>query len=196
MDLRRDLCGRVLLDDAHLRLDDLAERPERDAVPVGETASLAPRDELGLGIDDPLELVHEAALTDPGNAYKGQEVRCALIAGARKRIADEPKLARAPDELRARLVGHVDAEPRMGGPRLPDRDRLRLALRIDRLGRRVVDRGARRPVCHLVDENAVDRRRRLQARGGVDDVTRTPCPHRPRVCVELNESFARRDADA
>ena len=52
VDLRRDLLGRVLLEDAGLRLDDLAERPQRDPVAVGEAAPLAPGDELGIRVDD------------------------------------------------------------------------------------------------------------------------------------------------
>ena len=64
VDLGRDLVRRVLLEDAGLRLDDLAERPERDPVAVGEAAALAPGDELGVGVDDPVELVDEPALPD------------------------------------------------------------------------------------------------------------------------------------
>ena len=52
VDLGRDVVERVLLEDARLRLDDLAERPERDPVAVGEAAALAPGDELGVGLDD------------------------------------------------------------------------------------------------------------------------------------------------
>jgi hypothetical protein len=56
----------VLLVDAGLRLDDLAERPEGDAVAVREAPSLPPRDELRIAFDDPRELVDEAALPIPG----------------------------------------------------------------------------------------------------------------------------------
>ena len=58
-ELRSDLLRRVLLEDARLRLDDLAERPQRDSVAVGQAAALAPGDELGVGVDEPLELVDE-----------------------------------------------------------------------------------------------------------------------------------------
>ena len=51
-DLRRGLRRRILLVDPGLRLHDLPERPERDSVPVGEAATLAPGDELGIGVDD------------------------------------------------------------------------------------------------------------------------------------------------
>src|SRR3970282_2243403 len=73
VDLLRDLVRRVLLEDARLRLHDLAQRPHRDAVSVGEAASLAPRDELGIRVDDALELVDEAALPDAGNADESQK---------------------------------------------------------------------------------------------------------------------------
>ena len=108
-DLRRDLCGRVLLEHAGLRLHDLAERPERDPVPIGEAATLAPRDELGVGVDEALQLVDEAA-PDAGDADEREELRRAFVARAFERIAHEVELTLASDELRARLVCDVDAE--------------------------------------------------------------------------------------
>ena len=39
--------------DAGLRLHDITERPHRDAVPVREAATLTPRDDLRVGVDDP-----------------------------------------------------------------------------------------------------------------------------------------------
>ena len=45
MELRRDLVRRVLLEDTGLRLDDLAECPDRDPVAVGEAAPLTPGDD-------------------------------------------------------------------------------------------------------------------------------------------------------
>ena len=124
---------------AGLRLDDLAERPERDPVAVRETASLAPGDELRVGIDDALELVDEAALADSRDADEREELRRALVARALEGVPDDAELALAADELRAGVVCDVDAEARTGGGRLPDRDRLRLALRLDRSGFVVVD---------------------------------------------------------
>ena len=41
------------LEDARLRLDDLAERPEGHALAVRETAALPPRDQLRVGVDRP-----------------------------------------------------------------------------------------------------------------------------------------------
>ena len=61
---------------------------------------------------------------------------------------------------------------------------------------RVLDRCTRRSVRRLVDKNAVDRRCRLQARGGVDDVSRGHAFSCVGLCIELNERLARRDADS
>ena len=45
LELGRRLLGRVRLEDAALRLHDLAERPEGDPLPVGKAAALPPADE-------------------------------------------------------------------------------------------------------------------------------------------------------
>ena len=54
------LSGRVALEDSRLRLDDLAERPERHALAVGQAPPLSPRDQPGLVVHEPEELEHEA----------------------------------------------------------------------------------------------------------------------------------------
>ena len=46
-------CGGVGLEDSRLCLRHLAERPEADALAVGQAAALPPRDQLGLGVDRP-----------------------------------------------------------------------------------------------------------------------------------------------
>jgi len=67
-ELRLGLRTRVGFEHAELGLHDLAERPERDADPVGETAATAPRDDLVVVVDDCVELSDQAALPDAGNA--------------------------------------------------------------------------------------------------------------------------------
>ena len=98
-----------------MRLDDLAERPQRDAVAVREAAPLAPRDELGVRVDDAEQLVDEAALADAGNADERHELRRPRVSraleDASRRTAE---LVLAADELGARLVRDVDAEARAG----------------------------------------------------------------------------------
>ena len=65
----------VAFEDAGLRLDHLAERPERDALSVGEAAPVAPVDQLGMPLDRMEELEHQPALPDPGHADEGDELR-------------------------------------------------------------------------------------------------------------------------
>ncbi len=67
--------GRVGLQDPGVGLQDLPERPERDALPVGQAPTLAPGDELGLGVDVGGELGHDAGLAEPGFPHDGDELR-------------------------------------------------------------------------------------------------------------------------
>ena len=196
VDLRRDLLVRVLLEDACLRLDDLAERPQRDPVAVGEAASLAPGDELGVGVDDALELVDEAALADARDADEREELWRALVSRPLEGVSDDAELALATDELGARLVRDVDAEPGVGSDR-PSRPAIGvgLALRFDRSRLLVVDRLAGRAVGRLVDDDAVDRSRRLQARRGVDDVAGGHALAGVGPRVERHQRLAGRDPD-
>ena len=143
----------------------------------------------------PLQLVDEAALADSRDADEREELRRSLVARALERVPDDAELALAADELGARLVRDVDAEARVRGDGRPDADRLRLALRLDRLGLLVVDGGPRRAVRRLVDEDPVHRRRALQACGRVDDVARGHALAGVGPRVESNERLAGRDPD-
>ena len=196
VDLRRDVLRRVLLQNARLRLDDLAERPERDPVTVGKAASLAPGDELRVGLDDAIQLVDKPALADSRDADEREELRRALVPRSLERVPDDAELALATDELGARLVRDVDPEARVGGGCQPHRDRLRLALRLDRSGVVVVDGGAGRPVGRLVDDDAVDRRGTLEASGCVHDVARGHALACVGAGVERDQRLAGGDPDA
>jgi hypothetical protein len=69
-------------------LDDLAERPERDAVSVGQAPSLAPRDELlPLVVDVGEELGDHAALADPRLAHDRHELARAIAHRALEQTA-------------------------------------------------------------------------------------------------------------
>ena len=76
------------------------------------------------------------------------------------------------------------------------RDRLRLALRLDGLGRLVVDGGRGRSVRRLVDDDAVDRCRALQPCRGVDDVAGGHALAGVGLGVEPDERLAGGDADS
>jgi hypothetical protein len=107
-ELVRHLGRSVLLVHARLRLDDLTQRPERDAVAVCEAAALPPRDELGVGVDDPRELVDEPTLPDAGDPDERDELRRTRMPRAFECVSHDAELAFPTDELRARVVGDVD----------------------------------------------------------------------------------------
>ena len=63
-ELRSCVCGTVRFEDPRMRLDDLAQGPERDSFAIREATALTPEDELGLSIDEPLELCDQSRLAD------------------------------------------------------------------------------------------------------------------------------------
>ena len=193
VDLRRDVRRRVLFEDASLRFDDLAERPQRDPVPVREAAALPPRDELGIRLDGAIEFVHEPALSDPWHAHERKELWGALVTCALEGVTDDAELALAAHEFRARLVRDVDTEAGVSCDSRPDGNGLRLALRLDRSRLLVVDGGPGRAIGHLVGQDAVDGGGALQAGGGVDDVAGCHALSRARPRVEPDERLSGRD---
>ena len=83
--------GRVGLEDPGLRLHDLAERPERDALAVGNATPLAPADQLALVLCVPEELADEPRLADAGDADEGDELRRVLLLHAPERSSAEAR---------------------------------------------------------------------------------------------------------
>ena len=67
--------GHVGIHDSGVGLQDLPERPERDALPVWEAATLTPGDELGLRVDVAEELGYDATLAESGFTHHGHELR-------------------------------------------------------------------------------------------------------------------------
>src|SRR5262249_34464027 len=111
-ELRSGLGFRVLFEDPRLRLHDLREGPERDAVAVGQASPLPPRDQLGVHVGDPGELVDQPALAHTGDADQRDELRNPLVPRAIEGVAEDRELTFAPYELRPRVVGDVHAEAR------------------------------------------------------------------------------------
>ncbi len=179
-ELRRGGRPVVVFEDASLRLHDLAERPDASTLAVGERPSLSPPVQVGIFVEDAEELGDEPALADPGHADERDELRRLLATAALERVGEDRQLAVAADNRRACTLLDVDSEPRPRTDDLPDRHRLGLALRFDRLGLAVVD----------PHEDPVGGRRRLQPRRGVDDVARCHRLAGIRVRVERDERLA------
>ena len=88
----------VGLEDPGLGLDDLPERPERDALAVGQAATVSPGDEIGPVVESRAELGDEAALADPGLAHDRHELHRRLALRAQERLEQERLLVLAADE--------------------------------------------------------------------------------------------------
>ena len=177
LDGRSDLPrgGRRLLTlgDAGAHAHHLGERPEGDALPVGEAAPAVPPD-VFLDTVHVLEVLPaEPRLADAGDADDGHELRPALVGRGVEDLLHEPKLAVAPDERRLqadRLEGAAAAGGHAKGA--PERDRLRLPLELVLARAGVGDGRLRRALGRLPDEDRARLGRRLHARGGVDEVAR------------------------
>ena len=172
VELVRRLAIGVRLQDARLGLDHLAERPIAHAVSVGQAPALSPGDQVRHPFDVDEELVHQAALPDARLADQRDELRLGLMSRSIEGVPEERELPLSPDERGVDATGDVDA---VAGPRLdrlPGGHGLGLALRLDRLGRPVLDRALRRAVRRLAHEDPVDRRGGLEPGRRVHHVAR------------------------
>src|SRR5512133_1015003 len=186
----------VRLEHAGLRLHHLADGPDANAFARGERAALAPGHEPLIALDRMEQLGEEPALADPGDADERHELWRSLAHRPLESGDEQLDLAVATDERRGRRAGDIDAETGACLERLPRRNRLRLSSRRHGLGAAVCNRAFRGSGRLLPDEDAVDRRRRLQPRGGVDDIAGGNPRSLVRPCVHGNQSLAGVDADA
>ena len=182
---------RVALEDPRLRLDDLAERPERHALAVGETAALAPGDQLRFVIHEPEELADDARFPDARDTDDRDELRGELVADAAEDRAQQLELAVTAEERRLLALGEVNAVARHRIERLPDRDRVSLPLRLDSRGLAVSDRIARRAIGRRPHQHTVNRRRGLHSSRRIDDVARDHRLARRGTRADVHERLTR-----
>jgi hypothetical protein len=162
--------GGVGLEDPRLTLDDLAQRPEGDSLPVGQAATLPPRDQLGFCVDVGEELAREPALANTRLADDRDELNGALLRRALESPDQKRLLELASDKGRLVPTRGVPSEPVADRLRLPEQKRLAFSLDGDRRERLVLEHVTRRPVGLLADGDAVDGRDGLDAGSGVNDV--------------------------
>ncbi len=196
LELGLRLLRRAGLEDPALRLDDLAERPEGDPVPVGKAAPLAPAGETRSIFEVVEELGAEAALPYARLADDSDQLAGALLRRPLESADQQRLLELTPDERRGVGAGDVRSETRPRGEWTKDRQRLRFALDRNRLELLVLEDALGRPVRRLRDRDPVDRRRALQARGGVDDVAGDDAFALLRSRPKRDDRLARINADA
>ena len=114
-ELLRHLLGRVLLGDPGGRLEDLADRPERDALAVGQAAALEDRRVVAQGRD---ELGGEAGLADAGGAQHGTsaQLRSAVTfsSAARSPPSSSSRPASAESSRREKPGARLDRQQAVG----------------------------------------------------------------------------------
>ena len=188
--------GRVTLEDAGVRLQDLPERPEGDPFPVGEAASLPPGRELGAGVDVGEKLGDESALAEARLPDDGHE-----LDGARgDRLVEDPlhegEVDLAADEWRRMGAGEVRAEAGSGCLRLEHPHRRLLSLERRGLELFVVERRRGRLVRRKADCHSHLRGDRLDAGSRVDRISREEALTETRTRPQADERLSGVDPDS
>src|SRR5438105_10181398 len=94
----RNLVEAVVLPDPSLGLHHLGERPEADALPVRQRASLSPVGEGAAAFDRAEELVDKSALADAGSADERDQLGRALVLDPLERRYEHVELPIAADQ--------------------------------------------------------------------------------------------------
>ena len=178
-----------------MRFDDLAQRPERDPLAVGQASALPPRDQLVQAVGVVEQLRDQAGLAHARLAGDGDELGRPLCDRLVEGAAQQREVELTPDERRRQRPDHIRAEARRRSQCPPDGDRLGLALGVDRVERLVLEHPLGRSERGLTDRDPVHRRLRLDPGRRVDDV---PGDHRLaefRPHVERDHRLAGVDPD-
>ena len=131
---------------SRLRLHDLAQRPERDPLPIRQAAALPPADQPRPILDIAEQLRTQPALAHPRLAHDRDQLAGALLRRPLER-PDQKRLAPTRGRPAASCAADdVRAEPGPGRTRLPQRKRLRLPLHHNRRQRLVLEHPLRRPI--------------------------------------------------
>src|SRR5581483_9615826 len=183
---RTGLLGRVLAVDAGGVARDLEKGPERDAASISQAPATY---DPAFRRDPAPELVDEARLAGARLRDERDETAHALGSRGRERGLERLELAGAPDDRTAVIplqgLGCVDRDEPICG------DTLRLSLGIDGIDRFDLHRVPHEPVGRLAEQDFVRRRRLLQTRCGVHDVS----GHEPLArCRVARHDLARVDA--
>jgi hypothetical protein len=166
----RDQRRVIRLEHTGLCLDDLAQRPEGDAIAVGQAVALAPDHQLGLLVDEPQQFPDEPALADPRLTDDGHQLHRTRPPRLLVEPAEQVEFLVATHQRGRRPLLDIHPQAAARGDRAPDREGLGFALDLNRLQLLVVECGPRRPPGRLPDDYGAGRGRALEARGRIHDV--------------------------
>ena len=176
-----------------MALHDLAERPERDPVAVGQAAALEPAHIRGLHLDASPELGDDPALADTRLTGDQQHRRPPVRYGALEGRRQRRDFTRTADVRPAVLDPPASGGPDRGGPEDPDRVDLALDRRRGELGE--LDRVTRGSPRRLADGHPQLGRHRLDPGRRVHGVPRHEPLSRGRIHVQPDEGLPGVDPD-
>ena len=193
--LDQRLARGLLVGDGGGVLEGLRQRPERDAVPIGETPAVDDERLRGGGRE---ELVDQPGLAHAGRAEDREEIAHALRYGLLERLVQEAALALAAHHRRIK-TSRVPAGAGPDRDQAERRDRLGLALQRQRLDGLCFDRVADQPMGRGAEQDLARRRGLFQPCGHVHRVPGDqPLPRRLVPGHDLTgvDSGADHDGDA
>ena len=145
----------------------LDDRPERDALPVGEAP---PAKDRGVRVDLAGELLHQPRLPGTGRSQDREEMTRAIRRRRARTLARSSASSRSRPTIGASSRRACPAAPAVTSSSRYAANRLRLALGRDRIGRLRPDRVAGQPIGLRTDQDLAGRGRLLETGGGVDGV--------------------------
>ena len=101
------LRGTVGLEDPRLALDDLAQCPQADPLPVGQAPPLMPCRRVAVPRGGLEQLEHKPALADARHAHERAELRGAFVSHAPQHRDEDPELVPSSRERCPRLADDV-----------------------------------------------------------------------------------------
>jgi hypothetical protein len=163
--------GRIALEDAEVLLEDLAQRPVRDALAVRQAASRSAK-WLGLFVGKPFpELTHESCLADAGLTEDRNEDRLRSFYGTVVRRFEQAELFVTSHERASKSTDATRAHERERAHQRAARDAAGFALRFDRLRLAELECAANGGHGSLTGEDLSALGSLLEARGDVDGVS-------------------------
>ena len=173
MQLRERDRGVIVLGDPAPHADHVCERPVGDALAVGQAPAAMPVDDLFDAVEVLVELPGEPGLADAGDSGDRDELSPALVGADVEELLDLAELPVAADERRFESVRlERPGAARDDAERAPEPGLAVLALELERACLLVGDRLVGCPAGRLADEHRARVGHGLDARGGVDEVSR------------------------
>ena len=185
----------VGLQDPGMGLEDLSQRPIRDALSVREASPLAPDGDVGRAVEVRPELGDDPALPDPGFADDGDELDATPGDRLLEYAPEDREVHLATDEWGVVRTREVGAQVRTRRDRMEDADGLGLAFEGCRRQLLVVEDRRCCLVCGEAHRDTHLRGDRLDPRRGIDRIAGEQPLSRTGSDAQAHQRLTTADAD-